>query len=559
VNAEGARRVVIVGASAAGLRCACRLARLRPKWTVTVVEEREAFSVAACGLPYVLSGDVASAASLRTTSDGALRDAAYFAAVKGVEVLQGLRASAVDAGARLLTCEGPGSNRVVLEWDELVLATGARARRLPSQPLHPRVRSFHTLEDLAPVHAALGKGQISSVVIVGAGLVGCELSEAFHVLWGVEVSLLEAAGAPLAGFLDPEIGAVVAAALRRNGVDLRAGAAVSAISAEDDRAEVTAAGERFAADLVLVATGVEPQVDLARSAGIALGRTGAISVDERLATSVPHVWAAGDCVEVRRLPGGEAAYLPLGSLANRQGRTLANVLAGCDDRFPGAVGAVAVKVFDLNVAATGSTREAAEARGIQARSAWVVAHDRAHYWPEAKEIVVHLVYEAGSRRVLGVQAVGDGEVAKRVDVATQLIARGADLGDFANLEQAYAPPFAPAIDPLATAAFAAENQEEGIEARAPGAVFAGLRLLDVRHKGETEERPLPASARQTPLEELRAAVPLPVPGEWLAVCERGARSAEAVRLLKAAGGSASYLAGGLRLRSLMGLAESPEA
>jgi len=190
---------------------------------------------------------------------------------------------------------------------------------------------------------------------------------------------------------------------------------------------------------------------------------------------------------------------------------------------------------------------------MQVRSAWVTAHDRAHYWPEAKEIVVHLVYEAGLRRVLGVQVVGEGEVTKRVDVATQLIARGADLADFASLEQAYAPPFAPAIDPLAQAAFAAENQEEGIEARGPGVALGGLRLLDVRHPGERAERPLSAPARQMPLEDLRSSLPFPESGPWLAVCERGARSAEAVRLLRAAGGSASYLAGGLRLRALMGL------
>jgi len=553
VRADGRRRVVIVGASAAGLRCASRLARLRPGWQITVVEERKLFSVAACGLPYVLSGDIGAAASLQMTSDGALRDVAYFAAVKGVEVLSGRRASAVDAGAHLLTCEGPGPSRTVLEWDELVLATGAKARRLPGQPRHPRVRSFHTPEDLAPVHTALSKGEISRVVIVGAGLVGCELSEAFRALWGVDVTLLEAADAPLPNILDPEIGAVVAATLRRNGVNLRMNAAVGAITASDDRAEVTVGPERFAADLVLVAVGVEPEVDLARSAGVVLGRTGAISVDERLATSVPGVWAAGDCVEVRRIPGGEFAYLPFGSLANRQGRVLANVLAGRSDRFSGAVGAAAVKVFDLNVAATGLTRAEAEARRMQVRSAWVTAHDRAHYWPEAKEIVIHLLYETGARRVLGVQAVGEGEVTKRVDVATQLIARGADLADFAGLEQAYAPPFAPAIDPLAQAAFAAENQEEGIEACRPGEAVAGLRLLDVRHRGEREERPLPGSACGTPLEELRSALPPLDSGPWLAVCERGARSAEAVRLLRAAGGSASYLAGGLRLRALMGL------
>jgi NADPH-dependent 2,4-dienoyl-CoA reductase/sulfur reductase-like enzyme/rhodanese-related sulfurtransferase len=557
VNGPGRRRIVIVGGSAAGLRCASRLARLRPEWQITVVEQRELFSVAACGLPYVLSGDIGASASLQTTSDGALRDTGYFAAVKGVTVLAGRRASAVDTGAHRLTCEGPAGAREDLEWDDLVLATGARARRLPDQPRHPRVRSFHAPEDLAPLHTALGRGEISRVVIAGAGLVGCELAEAFRALWGVEVTLLEATCSPLSGILDPEIGAVVAATLRRNGVDLRTDAAVDAIAVESDRTDVTAGGDHFAADVVLVAVGVEPEVDLARSAGVTLGETGAIAVDERLATSVPNVWSAGDCVEVRRIPGGEPAHLPFGSLANRQGRTLANILAGREDRFPGAVGAAAVKVFDLNVAATGLTRTAANACGKKARSAWVTAHDRAHYWPEAREIVIHLVYEAGSGRVLGVQAVGEGEVTKQVDVASQLIARGADLGEFANLEQAYAPPFAPAIDPLALAAFAAENQTDGIEARGPGEGTEGLRVLDVRHEGERKERPLSVPSRETALEELRAALPLPEEGPWLVVCERGARSAEAVRLLRASGGSGRYLAGGLRLKALMGLEGFP--
>ncbi len=538
-----------MGASAAGLRCASRLARLRPAWRITVVEARELFSVAACGLPYVLSGDVGAAESLRTTSDGAVRDAAYFAAVKGVEILPGRRALSVDVGARVLVCEGPGRAREVLEWDELVLATGARARCLPNQLLHPRVRAFHAPEDLAPIHARLTRGEISRAVIVGAGLVGCELAEAFRALWGIEVTLVEAAGSPLSGFLDPEIGAVVAATLRRNGVDLRTDAAVEVLEADDGHAHVTAGGERFTADVVLVAVGVEPEVELARSAGVALGVSGAIAVDDRLATSVPHVWAAGDCVAVRRLPGGEPAYLPLGSLANREGRTLANVLAGREDRFPGAVGAAAVKVFDLNVACTGLTRTAAARQGVRARSAWVSAHDRAHYWPESKEVVVHLVYDAESRRVLGVQAVGEGEVAKRVDVATQLIARGADLDEFADVEQAYAPPFSPAIDPLAQAAFAAGNQEEGIEGRDPGEGLSAPRVLDVRHAAERMERPLSVAARETPLEDLRAALPLPEGAPWLVVCERGARSAEAVRLIRSTGGSACYLAGGLRLQA----------
>ncbi|HQT93888.1 MAG: hypothetical protein B7Z68_02380 [Acidobacteria bacterium 21-70-11] len=550
--ADGSRRVVIVGASAAGMRCASRLARLRPGWTVTVVERRQVFSYAACGLPYVLSGDVDDADALRRTSDGALRDAAFFASVKGVTVLTGRSATEVDAGARSLTLARPEGGLEHIDWDDLVLATGASPRRLPAQPRHPRVRSFHVAEDLEPLHAGLRRGEIARVVIVGAGLVGCELSEAFRALWGAEVTLVEAASGPLPGVADAEIGAVIAATLRRNGVHLRTGAAVEAIAAFDDRVEVTAGGEPCTADLALVAVGVTPEVALAKSAGVALGTTGAIAVDERLATNVPHIWAAGDCIEVRRLPDGGPVHLPLGSLANRQGRVLADVLAGRDDRFPGAAGAVAAKVFDLNVAATGLTRARAEAEGIAARSVWVTAHDRAHYWPEAAQIAIHLVYEAGSRRVLGVQAVGAGEVAKRVDVATAYIARGATITELAGLEHAYAPPFAPAIDPLAAAAFAAENQEDGLEARRPDEPFAGVRVLDVRHPGERSKHPLP-EATAIPLEELRAALPLPGRDRWLAVCERGARSAEAARLVRSSGGSASYLGGGMQLRAMMGL------
>ncbi len=546
------RHVVIVGASAAGLRCASRLARLRPDWTITVVEQRQVFSFAACGLPYVLSGDVDDEDALRRTSDGALRDAAFFAAVKGVNVLTGRRAVAVDPAERSLALVGPDGREERLGWDDLVLATGASPRRLPAQPHHPRVRSFHVVEDIEPLQAGLRRGELSRVVIVGAGLVGCELAEAFRALWGAGVTLLEAAGAPLPGVADAEIGAVIAATLRRNGVHLRTGAAVEAIAAFDDRVEVAAGGERCTADLAIVAVGVTPDVALARSAGVALGTTGAIAVDDRLATNVPHIWAAGDCIEVRRLPDGRPLHLPLGSLANREGRVLADVLAGRDDRFPGAAGAVAVKVFDLNVAATGMTRTRAEAEGIAARSVWVTAHDRAHYWPEAAEIAIHLVYEAGSRRVLGVQAVGAGEVAKRVDVATAYIARGATVTELAGLEHAYAPPFAPAIDPLATAAFAAENQEDGLEARPPDESFTGARVLDVRHPGERTKHPLP-EAMAIPLEELRAALPLSSRDRWLAVCERGARSAEAARLVRASGGSASYLGGGVRLRAMMGL------
>ncbi|MGE5236513.1 MAG: FAD-dependent oxidoreductase [Acidobacteriota bacterium] len=541
------RHVVVVGASAAGLRCAARLARLESGTTITVVEARERYSFAACGLPYVLSGDIDDLDALRRTADGTLRDGAYFRAVKGLLVRAGWRAERIDAAAHRVELISPAGEKTALEWDELVLATGARPRRLPGQPDHPRVRSFHTTDDVPPLVQGLTGGALSHVAVIGAGLVGCELAEAFRTLWGAEVTLIEAARSPLPGVCDTEVGRLVERALVAAGVDVRAGAGVSALEVGARSVAVTTTQGRTEADLAVIAVGVEPVVELARQAGVRLGATGAIAVDDRLASSVPHIWAAGDCVEVVHAVTGEAVHLPLGSLANRQGRTLANVLAGRDDRFPPVAGAVAVKVCDLNVAAVGLTRAQATARGMAARSVWTTSHDRAHYWPEAREIALHLVYEAGSERVLGVQAVGAGEVAKRIDVAANLIARGATLHDLVNLEHAYAPPYAPALDPLAVAASVAENQEDGIVAATPGEALPEGSILDVRHEDERDRRPIAAAdVVFAPLETLRGASQTGGRREWLVVCERGTRSAEAVRLLAGRGTAARYLGGGLR-------------
>ncbi len=550
-SGNGERRIVIVGASAAGLRCACRLARLRPSWPITVVEQRETFSYAACGLPYVLSGDVADLDELRRTADGAVRDARYFAAVKGVTVLAGTRATAIDAGAQRVEICGTDGGSGELAWDELVLATGARPRRLPGQLNHPRLHSFHVPEDVAPLYRQLAEGRLGHVAIVGAGLAGCELAEAFRALWGIRVSLLEAGPMPLPGVVDEEVGAVVAGVLRRNGIELTCRVTVTSIEASDEAVRLVAGAHAVAADAAVVTLGVAPSVELARAAGVALGLTGAIAVDERLATSEPGIWAVGDCAEVRHAVTGEPAFLPLGSLANRQGRVLANILAGRRDSFPPVAGAVAVKVFDCNVAATGITRAAGRARGLEARSVWVTAHDRAHYWPEAKEIVVHLVYDPVSQRVLGVQLVGEGEVAKRADVATQLITRGATLADLGAIEHAYAPPYAPAVEPLAVAAWVAQNQEDGIIACSPAESLAGEAVLDVRHPDEQCDRPFAGNATTSlPLEGLREGGGALGLGPWMVVCERGARSAEALRWLQAHERYARYLGGGLRLRAM---------
>jgi NADPH-dependent 2,4-dienoyl-CoA reductase/sulfur reductase-like enzyme/rhodanese-related sulfurtransferase len=543
------KRVVIIGASAAGLRCACRLRRLQPEWLITVVDASGAFSYAACGLPYVLSGDIDELSALRRTIYGVERDAEYFTAVKGIQVLAPWRATAVDAESQALRIESEDEERD-LEWDELVIATGASPRRLPGFPEHSRVHTFHVWDDVKPLKIGLMRGEIDHVAVVGAGLVGVELAEAFRSLWGADVTLIEAAATPLPEILDPELGEVVARHMESNGVRVLTRSAVAEVDADDEGVTVKAGGEDIRADVVVVAVGVEPRTELAQMAGAELGPTRAIRVDERLQTTVQHVWAAGDCVENRHVVTGGPAYLPLGSLANRHGRVLADILAGNDETFGPVAGAAAVKVFDLNVAAVGCTAARLGGDGLGVRQVWISAEDRAHYWPENKLILLSMVYDPSSKRVLGVQGVGEeGEVAKRIDVAAQLMLRGAVIDDFVAVEHAYAPPYAPALDPLAVLAMAAANQTEGIESVAPLTDLGRETVLDVRVDAEREERPLIAgSLHEIEASELHERADEIPDGPLLVACAHGTRSAEVVRWLAHRDIQARYIAGGVSWR-----------
>jgi NADPH-dependent 2,4-dienoyl-CoA reductase/sulfur reductase-like enzyme/rhodanese-related sulfurtransferase len=545
------KRIVIVGASAAGLRCACRLKRLQPDWPVTVVEARDLFSYGACGMPYVVSGDIDTIGQLRTTAWGVDRDEAFFADVKGVEVLAGHRALEVLPDRRLLV-EGPDGPRQLV-FDELVIATGATPRRLPDQPDDPKVRTFHVLEDVKPLKMGLMQGEIDHVALIGAGLVGCELAEAFRSMWGAEVTLFEAGPHILPDVLDAEVAAVAEQHLREQGVTLHTGQPVVGLEADDEGVTVRTADLELRADAAVVAIGVEPSVGLATALGAVVGATGALRVSPDLRTSVESVWAVGDCVECVHAVTGQGVHLPLGSLANRQGRVAADVLAGRRGAFPPVAGAMAVKVFERSVAAVGASAGRLERLGRPHRTAWVSVEDAAHYWPEAEELHLALVYDPEDRRVLGLQAIGGKWAVSRVDAATPFITRGATLDDLMALEHAYAPPFAGALDPVAIAAFVAANQEDGIASISPTASMDGVTVLDVRTDDEAAANAVDVAAKHIELSEVRQRESEVPDGDLLVVCARGTRSAEAARWLARNGRELRYLGGGLRWRRAAGI------
>lgn len=551
--AQPQRQIVIIGGVAAGMKTAARARRLDPTARIVVIERGAELSYGACALPYFVEGLVADLDEVRKTNNGTLRDAAFFHKVKGVEVLTRTEAVTIDRQMRTVRLRDlENGQEQELGYDALVLATGNR-------PIVPPVPGV----ELAGVQVLKNPGDAAAIaaraqggrraVIVGGGLIGLEMAEALRAR-GLNLTLLEMKDQVLASALDFGMAALVHRELRKNGVELHLGEPLQAIEGEDGHVVrvVTTQGS-YPADLVLLALGVRPEVGLARAAGLELGTTGAIAVDERLQTSDPAIWAAGDCAESRDLLSGKPVYVPLGSTANKHGRVVADNLCGREATFPGVLGSLIVKVFGLNVARTGLSEEDAHLLGLDPVAMLAPSPDRAHLYPGAKPIAVRLVADRASRRLLGAQIVGPGAVDKRIDVLATALSFGASVDQLAQLDLAYAPPFSAAMDPLHQAANALRNKLDGIgESLAPQEVRqlleegTPLLLLDVRSPAEHAQVRIPG-ATLVPLGTLRERLDsLPRDIEIVPLCKISLRGYEAQRILRDAGfPRVRYLEGGI--------------
>ncbi|HIJ66311.1 MAG TPA: FAD-dependent oxidoreductase, partial [Candidatus Hydrogenedentes bacterium] len=377
-------------------------------------------------------------------------------------------------------------------------------------------------------------------VIIGGGLIGVEVTEALAVK-GCRVTLVEMLPQILP-MLDWEVAKLVEQHMESHGVKVLTETKLTQVNGNTYVTGVVTDRGRIAADMVIVAVGVRPNVDLARAAGIEIGETGAIKVDQRMCTSDPDVYAAGDCVENTDLVTGKPCYVPLGSTANKQGRVAAVNLCGGNDTFPGVLGSTVCKVFDFCVARTGLTESGARRAGYDAETALTPAPDRAHYMPTAKPLVLKLVVERPTGRLLGAQAVGPGDGAKRIDVAAMAITSNVTVGQLAKADLCYAPPFSPAMDNIITAADVARNKLEGQMAGVSAMDVHRMQhdgrdlvLLDVRSQTEWDEVRLPGSVH-IPLGALRGRLnELDKEKEIVAFCKISLRGYEAALILRAAG------------------------
>ncbi len=457
------KKIVIIGAVAAGPKAACRLLRLQPDWEVTMVDQDSLISYGGCGIPYYVSGDVSDESELRATSFHAVRDVAFFTNSKGVKVLTRTRALSIDRREKTVRVENLDTGvQHELPYDQLMLATGAKPFELPIPGTDlDGVFSIANLHKAIEIRKRIAQGKVSKAVVIGGGAIGIEMAEAMTDLWGVETALLELEPQLLPCIVDWPFAAMLKQHLLEKEVAVYTGESAMALldNGEGKVCGVKTGMRTLEADLVIMAVGVRPRSELAREAGLDVAPWGGIKVNQRLQTSDPNIYAAGDCIAVNSLVTGRETFAPLGSLANREGRIVADNMAGRPAVFKGVCGSFIMKAFDRCIASTGISYEAAVFEGFDADYALTSPPDRAHFFPNQAVVILQLVFDRKSRRVLGLQAFGmmNDSISARVDAAAGLIAQGGTIEDFGVLEMAYAPPFSSAIDSINAAAYVADN------------------------------------------------------------------------------------------------------
>ncbi|EFQ22615.1 FAD-dependent pyridine nucleotide-disulfide oxidoreductase [Aminomonas paucivorans DSM 12260] len=539
------KNVLVVGGVACGAKVAARLRRLDPERTIRILEKGDTLSYAACGLPFLVGGTVPELKDLITTPVGVVRDAHFFRAVKDVEVLTGHLATRIDRAARVVTAvETATGEEKSFPYDQLVLATGASPvlPPLPGADL-PGVTPLWNPSDALSMKQALDAGSVREAVVVGAGLVGLEAAEAL-VERGVKVTVVELLGHPLAALLDRDFGALMAQALRAAGVDFRSGTRVTGFEGEKGvLSGVRVEGEVIPAQLALVAVGVRPNVQLARDAGLEIGALGGILVDRQGRTSDPDIFAGGDCVQTFHALTGATVRQPMGSTANRQGRVIADNLAGLDTPFGGVLGTAVLRFGKTTAGRTGLSEEAAREAGFDPVGVTVTNADIPHFMPGSAPLVLRLLADRSTRRLLGAQVFGPGRGDKRLDVLATACACGATVDVLADVDLAYAPPFSSALDVVTHGANALRNKLDGrMDSCSPSELRERLEegavLLDVRSPSERKEQgTLPYDGVVSiPLGQLASrAEELPRDREIVAFCKISVRGWDAVGILKGKG------------------------
>ena len=540
-------KVIIVGGVAGGATAAARIRRLDERAEIVVFERSGFISYANCGLPYYI-GDVITEAEELT-----LQTPESFYSRFRVDMRVHHEVTAIHPEKKTVSVKNLKTGEKFEEsYDKLILSPGAK----PTKPRFPgadldKVFTLRTVEDTLRIKNYINEKHPQSAVLAGGGFIGLELAENLCEL-GMDVTVVEYAKQLMSPF-DLDMAAFIHNEMRKHGVKLVLGRAVEGLEEKDDGIKVLLRDDAsLHADMVVLAIGVTPDTVLAKDAGLELGIKGSIIVNDRMETSIPDIYAAGDAVQVKNFVTGEDALISLAGPANKQGRIIADNVCGLDSRYKGSQGSSVIKVFDMTVALTGINERTAKAMGIDADTVILSPMSHAGYYPGGKVMTIKVVFEKGSYRLLGAQIVGYEGVDKRIDVLATAIRAGMKATDLKELDLAYAPPYSSAKDPVNMAGFMIDNIANGVLKQwhledvdnlpRDGSVT----LLDSRTVGEYAQGHIDGF-KNIPVDELRERLDEVEKGKPVyVICQSGLRSYIASRILEGNGYTAYNFAGGFR-------------
>ncbi len=535
-----ARRILIVGGVAGGATAAARMRRLDETAEITILEKGPYVSFANCGLPYFISKDIQRRSSLLLqTPEG------FFSRYR-VEVKTNTEAIEIKRDEKVVVAR-TASGDEEFPYDKLLLAQGGS----PVVPAIPGVVNNHvfklwTIPDMDRIHAFIEEKKPAHAVIAGGGFIGLEMAEALHAR-GIDVTIVELASQVMI-LMDPEFGAMIKRGLEEQGVHVKTGLGLSEIRSSS---VLLSDGSILDADMVLLSVGVRPELTLAKAAGLEIGTSGGLIVDETMRTNDPDIYAAGDMVEVTSKIHGKKVRIPLAGPANRQGRIAATNIHGARMVYRGALGTSVVKLFDSTAASTGLSEKAAREAGFDVGISYVFKDHHVTYYPGSKPLALKIIYDKKTTRLLGGQAYGQVGVEKRIDVLATALHGKMTLEDLSELDLAYAPPYNSANDPLNIAAFIGLNHIANFSPlRTPSETLDELRhnggiILDVRTVGEQSKAPL-QGVLHIPADEIRDRIDeIPKEKSIFILSKDGFLGHTTLQILKAHGWTGVYnIAGG---------------
>ncbi|WP_247905668.1 FAD-dependent oxidoreductase [Streptococcus anginosus] len=541
-------KIIIIGGVAGGMSAATRLRRLMEDAEIIIFEKGPFVSFANCGLPYYVSGEIANREDLLVQTPESLK--ARFR----LDVRPFHEVTAISPNQHTVTVRHDGKE-FTETYDRLILSPGAKPFVPPIEGLETAENTYtlRNVPDLDEIMLALEK-EPKEAVVIGAGFIGLEMAENLRKR-GLNVTIVEKAPHVLPP-LDEEMAAFVQAELLKNGIQVMTSQSATRF---EDKGQVIVLenGQKIASDVTILSVGVQPENALAQAAGIELGLRGGILVNERYETSQPDIYAVGDAIVVKQEITGEDALISLASPANRQGRQVADVIAGVARKNKGSIGTAIVRAFDMTAASTGLSERILRMNGLPYQVIHVSGKDHAGYYPGATDVTLKLLFEPTSGKIYGAQGVGKKGVDKRIDILATAIKGNLTIFDLPELEFTYAPPFGSAKDPVNMLGYAALNLVEGLSDNIQwyeleDELAAGKKFLDVRTASELQQGRLKVDTVHIPLNELRERLgELDKSQDYIVSCHSGLRSYIAERILKQAGFSVKNLDGAFALYKMV--------